>query len=90
MDRIKELIMERLNDITAAAWLGFSQHVAKVEQEFWANDGIMEDVIKIFIITLSANDSGSDSDSCSEDNGDPSDSECDSSLALPLDEEFHD
>jgi hypothetical protein len=77
---------EGLNKITAADWLGFSQHVAKLEQKFWANDGIMEDVIKSFIITLSAGDS----DSSSEDNGDCSDSECDSLLALPLDEESND
>jgi hypothetical protein len=32
MDRIKELVMEGLNDIKAVAWLGFSQHVAKLEQ----------------------------------------------------------
>jgi transcriptional regulator NrdR family protein len=45
--RIEELVMEGLNDITAADWLGFSQYVTKLEQEFWANDGIMEDVIAL-------------------------------------------
>jgi hypothetical protein len=46
----------------------------------------MEDVIESFIITLSAGDSDSDSESGSEDNGDSSDSECDSPVALPLDD----
>jgi hypothetical protein len=82
--------MEVLNEITAADWLGFSQHVAKLEQEFWGNDGIIEDVIESFIITSSAGDSGTDSDNGSEDNGDSSDSECDSPLALPLDKETND
>jgi transposase len=90
MKQIEELVMEGLNEITAADWLEFSQHVPKLEQEFWANDGIMEDVTESFIITLSAGDSSSDSDSDSKDNGDSSDSECDSPLELPLDEESND
>jgi hypothetical protein len=52
MKLIEELVMEGLNEITAADWLGFFQHVVKLEQEFWANDGIMEDVLESFIITL--------------------------------------
>jgi hypothetical protein len=70
--------------------LGFSHPVAKLKQEFWTNDGIMEDVIERIIITLSAGNSAIDSDSGSKDNGDSSDSECDSPLALPLDEESND
>jgi hypothetical protein len=66
---------------------GILSALAKLQQEFWVNDGIMEDVTENFIITLSAGDSDSDSDSGSEDNGDSSDSECDSPLELPLDEE---
>lgn len=58
-----QLAMEGLIDIAAADWLGFSQHVAKLKQEFWVNDGIMEDVIETFIITLSAGDSGSEGNS---------------------------
>jgi hypothetical protein len=50
--RIEELLMEGSNEITAADWLGFSQLVSKLEQEFWANDGIMEDVTESFVITL--------------------------------------
>jgi hypothetical protein len=50
----------------------------------------MEDVIENFIITLSAGASATDSDIGSEDNGDSSDSECDSPLALPLDDESND
>jgi hypothetical protein len=90
MKRIAELVMEGLSEITAADCLRFSQHVAKLEQEFWANDGIMEDVIESFIITLNPGDSASDNYSGSEDKGDSSDSECDSPLALPLDEESND
>jgi hypothetical protein len=90
MKRIEELVLEGLNEITAGDWLGFSEHVAKLEQEFWANDGIMEDVIDSFIITLSAGYSASDNYSGSEDKGDSNDSECDSPLALPLDEESSD
>jgi hypothetical protein len=88
--RIEELVMEGLNEITAADWLVFSQHVAKLEQEFWANDGIMEDVIESFKITLRTSECATDSDNGSEDKGDYSDSECDSSLALSLDEESND
>jgi hypothetical protein len=40
MKQIEELVMEGLNVSTAADWLGFSEHVTKLEQEFWANDGI--------------------------------------------------
>jgi hypothetical protein len=50
----------------------------------------MEDVIENFIITLNAGNSASDSVSGSEDNGGSSDSECDSPLALHLDEESND
>jgi hypothetical protein len=48
----------------------------------------MEAVLESFIIPLSAGNS--DSDSGGEDNGDSSDPECDSRLALPLDEESND
>jgi hypothetical protein len=80
--------MEGLNEITAGDWLLFSQHVAKLEQEFWVNDGIMEAVLESFIITLSAGNS--DSNSGGKANDDSSDSECDSPLALPLDKESSD
>jgi hypothetical protein len=84
MKRIEKLVMEQMNEITAADWLGFSQHAAKEEQEFWRYDGIMEDVLESFIVTLIAGDSGS------KDNSDSSDSESDSPLALPLDKESND
>jgi hypothetical protein len=34
MKRIEELVMEGLNETIVADWLLFSQHVAKLEQEF--------------------------------------------------------
>jgi hypothetical protein len=36
----------------AADLCGFSQTVEKLEQEFWANDGIVEDVVENCIIAL--------------------------------------
>jgi uncharacterized protein YjaZ len=52
MKQLEELVMEGLNKITPADWSGFSEHVAKLEQEFHVNDGIMDDMLESFIITL--------------------------------------
>ena len=63
LEKVRELIVEGVRNISADAWEACCEHVIKVEQEYWERDRVA-DQVKRFIIELgSDSDASSDSDS---------------------------
>ncbi|XP_068081808.1 uncharacterized protein [Anabrus simplex] len=75
MAKLEAVTRTAISSITKADWEGYCSHVRNSEEEYWKNDGLMEDALEEFIISLD-----SDSNESSEDQFSSSESE----LAHPL------
>jgi hypothetical protein len=63
MTKLESIVLFGIQSVTADEWKGYCAHVEKLENEYWARNGIMEDTINEVIIHLN----GSDDSSSSED-----------------------
>lgn len=77
MKRLQELTHEAIASVTHSYWKSFNDHVIKLEQEFWTNDGVQEQAIDRMVISL-----GADLDCSSSEEDASSDDEVE--LATPL------
>jgi hypothetical protein len=82
LKRLEELVREGLNRVTANNWCGFCQRVISFENEYWVKDGVMEDAIDSFVISLRTSESDDDIQSS---NHAESEEDSDSDLAHALD-----
>jgi hypothetical protein len=74
-----ELTTQGIQGVKAEGWEGYCRNVQKLEDEYWARDGIAANVIRKFIINVQ--DDGRDDESSSDSS---SSMESDSELAQPF------
>lgn len=72
MTRLREIVLEGLNQITTEDWMGYCSHVQKIEEEHWERDGIVENALESIIIDLDTSDEESDDEEEEKDVGVPS------------------
>ena len=60
------LMREAITNVTAEQWDNYCQYVLKVEEEMWELDWMQYNIIDAFVIQNPKDDSGSSSDSDSD------------------------
>ena len=57
MKEAQSLVGQGFREVTPAMWAKMCEHVKKVEDAFWDEDGLIEDAIEEFVIRFGPNDS---------------------------------
>jgi hypothetical protein len=71
MNRLQELVLAATLQISREDWERYSRHVEKLQEDYWANDGLMESRMEQLIINLEErHDENSDTDLDIEDDSD--------------------
>lgn len=77
LKKLEVATREAIHNVTKDDWMGYCQHVVKVEDSFFEKDGIIDDVVDRIVVSL-------DEDSDSTDIHEDSTSEEETDLAQPL------
>lgn len=68
LKKLQEVTESAIQSITPTDWDGYVTHVKKLEEDFWKKDGLLEDVVDNFVISVGGIESSDEeSDSESED-----------------------
>lgn len=82
LTKLQEVTRNAVMSVTPSDWEGYTNHVKRLEDEFWQKDGLIADTVDRIIISLGGIES---SDEDEDDDASESDSSVsDSELARPL------
>uniref|UniRef100_A0A1X7VJG5 Uncharacterized protein n=1 Tax=Amphimedon queenslandica TaxID=400682 RepID=A0A1X7VJG5_AMPQE len=64
---VQSLTPAAFDEVMSSLWEKMRQHVTKVEDDYWEKDGLLEEEIEEFIMTLGGPDSSDDDDDTDDD-----------------------
>ena len=64
---VQSLIPAAFDEVTSSQWERMRRHVTKVEDDYWEKDGLLEEEMEEFVISLGGPDSSDDDDSDDDD-----------------------
>ena len=56
LKEVEKLVPQAIKTVTPAMWKKFCDHTAKVEEEYWEKDGLVEDVVEEILINVGDDD----------------------------------